>query len=420
MQPGRRVSGQKLAIDLSSMAVPGSRTSAPTFHVGMGWFPEQPGGLNRYYYEAMQHLPRAGVRATGIVAGSPGVAFSSKGQVTAFASPTAMLPLRLRRARQAGEQAIAHDPDAIVVSHFAAYTFPFLDRVVGGQAGSARGREKALIVHFHGPWAAEGKVEGASMPVVWAKKTMERAVYSRARLVLTLSKAFAEVVTDLYAVRPDRIRVIPGAVEASRFASGGSGAKDVSDARVQLGWGEGRPVVLTVRRLVRRMGLEDLLSATAAIRRRIPDVLIAIVGKGPLAGELAAKVKEWGLKDHVKLQGFLPDELLPWAYRAATLSVVPSSAWEGFGLVAAESLAAGTPVLVSPVGGLPEVVQDLSTRLVLPSAADARVLAEAITAALDGSLQLPDSESCRRFAASKYDWPVVAARLREAYADVAV
>ena len=413
------MSGKALATELSPVAANGSLVSIPTFHVGMGWFPEQPGGLNRYYYEAMQHLPAAGVPATGIVAGSPGVAFASSGQVTAFASPTAMLPLRLRRARQAAERAIARNPEAIVVSHFAAYTFPFLDRLAQRRAGGARSREKALIVHFHGPWAAESKVEGASKPATWAKKTMERAVYSRASLLLTLSKAFAEVASDMYGVRPERIRVIPGAVEASRFAGGGSGARDVADARARLGWPEGRPVVLAVRRLVRRMGLEELISAATVIRRAMPDALIAIVGKGPLAQELAAKVNDLGLQDYVKLQGFLPDELLPWAYRAATLSVVPSSAWEGFGLVAAESLAAGTPVLVSPVGGLPEVVQGLSARLVLPGVADARLLAEAITAALDGSLPLPDAESCRRFAAANYDWPVVAARLREAYADVA-
>lgn len=60
-----------------------------------------------------------------------------------------------------------------------------------------------------------------------------------------------------------------------------------------------------------------------------------------------------GLSDNVELLGFVPDDLLPHIYRAADLSIVPTQALEGFGLIALEALAAGTPVIVSPVGGPP-------------------------------------------------------------------
>ena len=68
---------------------------------------------------------------------------------------------------------------------------------------------------------------------------------------------------------------------------------------------------------------------------------------------------------------------LPLAYRAADLTVVPTVALEGFGLIAVESLAAGTPVLVTPVGGLPEVVAALSPALVLAATGSAP-LADAV------------------------------------------
>ena len=96
----------------------------------------------------------------------------------------------------------------------------------------------------------------------------------------------------------------------------------------------------------------------------MPDLLVLVAGSGPLAAELKARAA--GLEDHLQFLGFLPDEHLPVAYRAADLSVVPSVALEGFGLIVAESLAAGTPALVTAVGGLPETLEGLAPQCVMP------------------------------------------------------
>jgi glycosyltransferase involved in cell wall biosynthesis len=164
------------------------------------------------------------------------------------------------------------------------------------------------------------------------------------------------------------------------------------------------------------MGIENLISAISEVRRQVPEVLLLIAGKGALSGELEEQVRSLGLEDNVRLLGFVPDEDLPIAYRAADLSIVPTVALEGFGLIAVESLAAGTPVLVTPVGGLPEVVRDLSADLMLPGSGTGD-LVEGLVAALRGELALPDSEACRSYARARYDWPVIAARTREVYAE---
>jgi glycosyltransferase involved in cell wall biosynthesis len=150
------------------------------------------------------------------------------------------------------------------------------------------------------------------------------------------------------------------------------------------------------------------------VRKRVPDALLLIAGKGPLEGELRSQVRSLRLENNVRLLGFMPDQELPAAYRAADLSVVPSVAAEGFGLVVVESLASGTPVLVTPVGGLPEVVRDLSQEMVLPTTG-ADSLAEGLVAAIAGKLVLPDSEAARSYARTRYDWPVIAARVRDVY-----
>jgi glycosyltransferase involved in cell wall biosynthesis len=106
------------------------------------------------------------------------------------------------------------------------------------------------------------------------------------------------------------------------------------------------------------------------VRRIHPEVLLLIAGKGPLHDALSARIEDLGLQRHVRLLGYVPDADLALAYRAADLSVVPTVALEGFGLITVESLAAGTPVLVTPVGGLPETVQALAPNLILPAATD--------------------------------------------------
>jgi glycosyltransferase involved in cell wall biosynthesis len=148
----------------------------------------------------------------------------------------------------------------------------------------------------------------------------------------------------------------------------------------------------------------------------VPEVLLIVAGNGPLSGALRGLVRLRGLENNVRLVGFVPEQDLPIAYRAANLTVVPSAAFEGFGLVVVESIAAGTPVLVTPVGGLPEVVRDLSPELVLP-AAGVGPLAEGLVAALTGDLPLPNAEVCRAYALAHYDWPAIAARVREVYAE---
>jgi len=158
----------------------------------------------------------------------------------------------------------------------------------------------------------------------------------------------------------------------------------------------------------------NLVESMNVVRERFPDALLLIAGKGPMADELQKLIVEHGLESHIRLLGFVPDELLPAAYRAADVSVVPSTSLEGFGLTTVESLASGTPVLVTPVGGLPEVVSDLSTDLVFP---DSRsdTMGDYLSDVLDGRLRVPSSEACSDYAANRYSWPVVAGRVRAVY-----
>lgn len=386
-----------------SLADGASRRAMEVLQLGMSWFPEQAGnGLDRMYYGLVRHLPEVGVRVRGLVAGSSGVARSPHA-VQAFASEHAPLLTRLRGVRRRVKAEQGRAPVDLVASHFALYTAPVLDAIA----------DVPLVVHFHGPWAAESAAEGANPLAAWVKGLVERLVYRRGTRFIVLSEAFRDVLHRQYGVDLRRIRIVPGGTDVDRFDTGRSRV----EAREALGWPKERPILLSVRRLARRMGLENLIDAMVHVRQAVPDVQLYIAGKGPIEAELTARIRAAGLQDHVALLGFVPDDALPLAYRAADVSVVPTVALEGFGLITVESLAAGTPVLVTPVGGLPEVVRDLSEALILESPAP-DVIAPRLVDVLQGRADLPSDAACQRYARQTFDWPVIARKTRAVYAEV--
>lgn len=371
-----------------------------SLQLGLNWFPEAPGGLDRFYYELISALPGAGVEAFGWVVGSSSAATETQGRIRALGSASDSVLKRLVSARCAIRSSIAEQHPDVVVSHFALHMFPALLSLKG----------LPLVIHFHGPWAEESRVEGAGRLSVLGKRMLERAVYCRADRLICLSPAFADILVRDYGISRDRIRVVPGAVDVGRFDI----PESRSAARQKLGWPTDRPIVLCVRRLVRRMGLENLVEAAARLRSQAPDALILIAGRGAMADALRQKIAAEGLEQTVQLLGFVSDADLPHAYRAADLTIVPSESLEGFGLVAAESMAAGTPTLVTPVGGLPEVVRGLRPEWVLGGTSTEH-LAKGLSAALRGELNTPSARECIDYVRSNFAWPLIAARVRDVY-----
>ena len=335
------------------------------------------------------------IDAEGVVLGGPSVR-PSPGLV--WAGPKeARLWRRLRSMwRVSGRQPF---PD-VVDSHFALYTLGSLLPVVG------RLRRRPLVVHFQGPWADESGGEGSGGLNVWVKRTIERAVYRRADRVVVLSHAFESLVAERYGVDPSVVCRIPPGVDTDRFVSG-----DRQQARRTLGLkAEDEFLVVAVRRLRNRMGLETAIEAIGQCG--IPEARLVIVGEGPERARLEAFAAE--LDAPVTFAGRVDDAALVSWYQAADVSVVPTVALEGFGLVVLESLSCGTPVIASDLEGLRDALEGLPDDVLVPPG-DVSALADAFRRAHGGDV--PDASACRSHA-ERHGWPAVARRHRELYEDV--
>ena len=372
--------------------------------LGKGWFLEEPGGLNRYFYDCTHYLSKEEIDVQGFVAGSEQVVTSSAGIVHAFASSKSSLQARWMGARQAIRQCLNATEINVVVSHFALYTFPVLSQI----------GKHPLVVHFHGPWALESKAEGTNAIVTQLKKYLEQVCYQRAEVFIVLSKAFQTILHQDYGIPLEKIQVIPGGVNPDHFHTPLSRA----EARQKLGWESDRPTLVAVRRLAKRMGLENLLHAIARVKEKHPDILLKIAGKGALRESLKTQIKTLGIEQQVELLGYVPDDQLPLIYRAANFSVVPTVALEGFGLIVIESLAAGTPVLGTPIGGIPEILRPFSNDLVLEGC-EVEHLEQGIIQALDGTRSLPTDQACHTYVRERFAWPIIAKQLQTIYAAAA-
>jgi glycosyltransferase involved in cell wall biosynthesis len=373
-------------------------TAANILCIGIGWFPATPGGLDRYVYELAHQLAASQDRVELCGVGLPETESNSSVKITNLAGSQHRLWERLWLIRSNFLQRNSTKPDAINL-HFALYTFPLLQVLPRGVP---------VTFSFHGPWALESKQEGSGKLSVFLKHWVEDRVYHRCDRFIVLSKAFGDILHQEYQVPWNKIHVIPGGVDLSRFQLNRS--RPV--ARSQMDWPQNRPILFTARRLVHRVGLDKLLMVIAMIKPQIPDIWLAIAGKGPLQAVLEQQTTDLRLNDNVKFLGFLPDDQLPIAYQAADLSVMPSQSLEGFGLAVLESLACGTPALCTPVGGMPEILEPFSPNLITTSI-EATAIAERLEQLLLGKVPMPSREACQEYAAKNFDWPNIGPKVRK-------
>jgi len=262
------------------------------------------------------------------------------------------------------------------------------------------------------PFTADRSLQWGHRLKSWGIRMLDRRCLDRAeRIVVHTDFVLRQVV----ALRPSaraRVRIIPPGLDFDRFAPG-----DRTAARVRLGIPGDVHLIVAVRRLARRMGIDLLLRAASVLASRGVRFVVAIGGVGPERDALEALQRELGLQQQVRFIGRVPDDELPELLRAADLVVVPSRSMEGFGLSTAEGLACGTPVLATDSGASPEILGPIDPGLLVP------LDAGEFAARIEGLLADPErrrrlSERSVESVRSRYGWPTVVSRMDEVYGEL--
>ncbi|HOJ51815.1 MAG TPA: glycosyltransferase family 4 protein [Syntrophales bacterium] len=237
-------------------------------------------------------------------------------------------------------------------------------------------------------------------------KRMEKGVLRASAAIVALSEFTRQKLLSIHGMPNDRIHIIPGGVDTSRFTP----PPDRLKMKMALGLPLDKPVLITVRNLVPRMGLENLINALPEIKKAITEFIVIIGGEGPLKETLKSMVEKLNLENFVSFPGFLPEEKLPLYLGAADYFVLPTVALEGFGLVTVESLACGTPVLGTPIGGTLEILKPLDEGLLFPDISPPS-MATSIIERLRAWKENKESylslrEKCRKYVEERYAWEV--------------
>jgi len=230
----------------------------------------------------------------------------------------------------------------------------------------------------------------------------ERVNVRLAERVIVPSRYSAGVAHEVYDVPRERLAVVPEPIDLAEWRRRFAEAPRL---------GSRPPTVLCVARMYPRKRLDVLLRAGARLRGRIPGVRVRIVGDGPESARLRALSAGLGLEETVTFLGEISRSALAVEYVGADCFCLPT-VQEGFGLVFAEAMAAGLPIVACRTAAVPEVVEDGRTGL-LVSPNDPEELARAMERVLANAEVRAELGAAGRRRVEDFDLDRVAARLLE-------
>jgi len=250
------------------------------------------------------------------------------------------------------------------------------------------------------------------------RRFIERKALNSSGKIVVLSRFTQEKLQCIYKIPVEKVTVIPGGVDLKRFHP----TVERTKVRQRLNIPKEKMILLTVRDLEPRMGLENLIYAVKKVRLELPDIYLVLGGKGPLGVDLKLLTRKLGIEDCIRFTGFIPEELLPDYYRMADIFILPTLELEGFGLITLEALGSGVPVLGTPVGGTVEILSRLNSKYLFKDTKP-ESMAELIIETCQEFENNPElwqnvSSQCRLFVEKNYSWEKNVKSLENLFAEV--
>jgi phosphatidylinositol alpha-1,6-mannosyltransferase len=234
-----------------------------------------------------------------------------------------------------------------------------------------------------------------------------RRVLQGARLLVANSHNTRRILCDEWNVPADRVTVLHPGVDTSRFVP----APRNIVIRQQLGWND-RPVILTVGRLQKRKGHDQMIRAVRLLKDTFPDILYVAIGDGEERCTLERLIQEEQVTSNVKLVGELDDRRLIECYQQCDLFILPNRQVgqdiEGFGMVLLEAQACGKPAIAGRSGGTSEAINAPATGRIIPCE-HPDTIAKCVAEMLREPAQLNDMGRVgRNWVVANFDWRTLA------------
>lgn len=241
---------------------------------------------------------------------------------------------------------------------------------------------------------------------------IERWAAQAADLVLVNSRAIREEVVKAYKGKLDKVELLHCGIDPDIYSSD-QGASRLAAFRQVLC--DPEEVLITYcGRLDLEKGIDTLINAFGVLRGKGVRARLALAGRGSLRPTIEDHIRRLSLEPWVRLVGYLEGPVLVHFYMASDVHVCPSH-YEPFGLVAAEAMAAGTPVVVSATGGLTDIVTGSDVGRAVPPR-DIGALSNALhELAGDPELRKRLGRSGQRYIRRNFSWRVLAPRAASLY-----
>ncbi len=303
---------------------------------------------------------------------------------------------------------------AAVASADVVHSHTWYANLAGHLASTLYGIPHVMTVHSLEPlrpWKSE-QLGGGYALSSWCERV---AAESAAAVIAVSGGMRADVLAAYPSLAAERVHVIRNGIDTDEYAP-----DERTDVLDKHGIDPGRPTLAYVGRVTRQKGLPVLLRAAEWLD---PDVQIVLCAGQADTEELAAEVT--GLVGHLRdtrsgvtwLNGMLPKREVIQILSHATVFACPSL-YEPLGIVNLEAMACGTAVVGSNVGGIPEVVLDAQTGLLVPPG-DHELLAEALSSLLgDPARAAAMGELGRQRVTAEFSWAAVAAHTAALYAEL--
>ncbi len=213
----------------------------------------------------------------------------------------------------------------------------------------------------------------------------------------------------LFGLPYEKINVVPNGVNLTLF----NGVEKDYDFRRRYAM-DNEKIILFMGRLVYEKGIQNLIAAMPKILEHYTDAKLVVAGKGGMIDELRNQVNFLGLKNKVYFTGYLGAKDVQKMYKCADVAVFPST-YEPFGIVALEGMLSGTPVVVSDIGGLNEIVEH-GVNGMKSYAGNANSLADSILTLLyDPKLCDTVAKNAKLKVKTEYNWTKIAQDTHLAY-----